>query len=507
MPFLAILLVTGSAFAFIEGMEHSSVQQRWLRRVGVGSVGLLLVAVWYFFLSRLSVRLRVRTVWCLLGLCAVVISLVRYVGVSGDLVPQFGWRWGGAAAVPPLQSATGRTGLLEQPAGGADFPQFLGPDRNGKLAGPKLERDWKQHPPKELWRRVVGKAWSGFAVVGNRAVTQEQRDDQEMVVCYHLQTGEILWSHADAARHESSLGGIGPRATPTIFKGRVFAQGATGILNCLELETGRRVWTKNIIESHGAKVPNWGLSASPLVLEGQVIVAPGQPSGATLAAYHPTDGTRLWLGGNQEASYASPILATFAGVEQVLYFGPKALVGFDRASGKVLWDYPWQPENPHPHVSVPVLFMTDSVLISSGYGKGSSLAHITRSVDGLWSADQTWKTNRMKAKFSNLIEHKGVIYGLDDGMFAAQDPKQDGALLWRDGRYGHGQTLLVGDLLLVMAESGDVVLVEPNTSGLEEITRTTLLRDKTWNPPALAGRYLVIRNDQEAACFEMPTIP
>lgn len=504
---LVILLVTGSAFVFLEGMEHSSVQEKWLRRVGVGSVGLLLIVVWYFFLSRLSARLRLRTVWGLLALGIVVISQVKYVGVSGDLVPLFQWRWAEASAPPPLQGATADTTELDLPPGGADFPQFLGPNRNGKLAGPKLERDWKKHPPKELWRRAVGKAWSGFAVVGNRAVTQEQRDDQEMVVCYHLQSGEILWSHADAARYENNLAGIGPRATPTIHKGRVYTQGATGILNCLELNTGRRVWTRNIIESHGAKVPTWGVSASPLVLEGEVIVVPGHPSGATLAAYHPADGTRLWMGGNQEASYASPIMATFEGMEQILYFGPKALVGFDRASGKVLWDYPWHPENPHPHVSVPVLIKGHSVLISSGYGKGSSLAHISRSLNGAWTADETWTTNRMKAKFSNLIEHQGIIYGLDDGMFAAQDPKLDGTLLWRDGRFGHGQTLLVGGLFLIMAENGDLVLVEPSTLGLKEITRVTLLHDKTWNLPALAGRYLLIRNDQEAACFEMPVIP
>ena len=133
---------------------------------------------------------------------------------------------------------------------------------------------------------------------------------------------------------------------------------------------------------------------------------------------------------------------------------------------------------------------------------------VSHDADGTWKTEQTWKLNRMKAKFTNLIEFGGLIFGLDDGNFACLNPNTEtgeAALLWKDGRYGHGQILLVDKILLVMAEDGSVVLVEPNPSGLKEITQAKLLQDKTWNPPALAGRYLLVRNDKEAACFLLPT--
>ena len=109
----------------------------------------------------------------------------------------------------------------------------------------------------------------------------------------------------------------------------------------------------------------------------------------------------------------------------------------------------------------------------------------------------------MKAKFTDLILYRGYIYGLDDGIMECIDAAT-GALAWKDGRYGHGQTLLVGDLLLIMGESGEVILVDPQPDRLRELTRFTALTEKTWNPPALAGEYLVVRNDKEAACFRMP---
>ena len=142
-------------------------------------------------------------------------------------------------------------------------------------------------------------------------------------------------------------------------------------------------------------------------------------------------------------------------------------------------------------------------IVSSGYGTGSGRVSVSRDSSGKWTAKQVWRTNRMKAKFTNLVLHRNHVYGLDDGIMACLDA-MTGDLKWKDGTYGHGQVLLVGELLLVMAESGDVVLLDPSPDGLRELTRFTALTGKTWNPPALAGEYLLVRNDKEAACFRLP---
>ena len=159
------------------------------------------------------------------------------------------------------------------------------------MRGVRLARDWQAQPPREVWCRPVGAAWSSFAIVGGRAVTQEQHGPEERVVCYDLASGRKLWSHADTTRYESSMGGIGPRATPTIVDRRVYAVGATGYLNVLDLDSGAIIWSRDIVADNAAEVPMFGISGSPLVLTDKVIVSPGGPDGRSLVAYARDDGS------------------------------------------------------------------------------------------------------------------------------------------------------------------------------------------------------------------------
>jgi outer membrane protein assembly factor BamB len=124
---------------------------------------------------------------------------------------------------------------------------------------------------------------------------------------------------------------------------------------------------------------------------------------------------------------------------------------------------------------------------------------------GVFSATRIWKSTRLKAKFANLIYRDGFIYGLDDGVMVCLDAS-NGEKRWKEGRYGHGQEILVGDVLLVSAESGEVILLDPNPQASRELTRFTALPGKIWNPPALAGQYLLVRNEKEAACYWLPAV-
>jgi outer membrane protein assembly factor BamB len=383
-----------------------------------------------------------------------------------------------------------------------EFPQFLGPHRNATLPdGPALSRDWKTRPPVKLWRQPIGAGWSGFAIAGERAVTQEQRGEEELVVCYELRTGRPLWSHADTARYFTTLAGEGPRATPGISGDKVVTLGSTGILNCLDLATGRVIWNRNIIAENQSSVPEWGVAGSPLVLDGLVIVEPGGKNGRSLVACRLTNGEFVWGGGDDAAGYSSPVTAVIGGTSQVLIFNKHAIFGHNAATGEVLWQYPWDPHQ--PHVAVPVVVDGDRVLVSSGYGVGSELLKITRDNSGRFSAARLWKTNRLKAKFNNVVIRDGYVYGLDDGVLCCLD-LSTGGLKWKDGRYGHGQFLLVRDVLLITAENGEVALVDPVPTERRELARFRALDGKTWNPPALVGDLLLLRNDQEAACYRLP---
>jgi outer membrane protein assembly factor BamB len=329
------------------------------------------------------------------------------------------------------------------------------------------------------------------------AQKREQGAD-EIVSCYDVLTGQPLWSHADRSRYATTIAGEGPRATPTISGNRVYAMGGAGELNCLDLETGKVLWHTNTLAAHGAKLPEWGVACSPLVTERAVFVTVGGRN-SSMVAYDKDTGEVLWTSGNDDVHWSSPIRATFDGVRQIVIFSEN-VSSYDERSGKLLWHHPWR--SPYPHVSVPLLLSSNRLLVSQGYGGGSELLQISR--DGTrWNVDRIWKSIRMKSKFGTLIHRKGFIYGLDDGALACIDAS-NGELKWKGDRYGHGQMMLVGDLLLLMAESGDVVLLEPNPAEQRELARFKVFGAKTWNPPALAGDLLLVRNDREAACLQLP---
>jgi outer membrane protein assembly factor BamB len=495
-----LILVLGAlAYGVLRFIPHESQQALNINVAKVAAASIVGLLLWVMLFSRMRRAARLAVLGATLGVLVLLPATFRIRGVSGNLVPILEPRW--ASRQLPIPASTPPVAARKSPPGAADFPQFLGPNRNGILTGPKLATNWAALPPAQLWRVTVGAGWSGFAVSGAFAITQEQRGEEECVIAYDLQTGRVAWSHADKTRYFTTLAGEGPRATPTIAGQRVFTQGATGLLNCLDLADGHALWSKNVFKENGGAIPAWGVATSPLVLNDLVIVSSDGPKPTSLVAYRVSDGSLAWSSGSQPAGYSSPALATLGGTRQILLFAD-ALTGSDAATGKELWQFPWPGGN--PHVAMPVIVSDTDVVISSGYGTGSARVKVARDTSGQWSATQVWRSPRMKAKFTNLIPRHGYIYGLDDGIMGCVDAAT-GALAWKEGRYGHGQELLVGELLLVMTESGAVVLVDPQPDHLHELTRFTVFNDKTWNPPALAGEYLLLRNDKEAACYRMPT--
>ncbi len=494
-PVTLILALAMLALASLRFIAHASQQAFNIHVAQIIASTIVLLLLWLMLFSRMRWRSRCAVFGLTIGAFVLLSAVFRIRGVSGNLVPILEPRWQHREFQKPTASVALAT-ALKAPPGASDFPQFLGPSRDGRLSRPKLATNWIEQPPTQLWRLPVGAAWSGFAVAGARAITQEQRGEEECVIAYDLETGRVLWSHADKAHYFTTLAGEGPRATPTIVGQRVFAHGATGLLNCLNLADGHVLWSKE----NAGSIPVWGEATSPLVHDDAVIVSAGGSKETSLVAYDMADGSVLWSNGTPWAGYSSPVAATFAGTAQILVFA-QALIGSDATTGKQLWRFPWRGD--HPHIATPIIASDSDVVISSGYGTGSARVKIERDAAGQWSAKRVWRANRMKAKFTDLIPCHGYIYGLDDGIMECIDAGT-GALAWKEGRYGHGQTLLVGELLLIMAENGAVILVDPQPDRLRELTRFTALKDKTWNPPALAGEYLLVRNDKEAACFRMP---
>jgi outer membrane protein assembly factor BamB len=486
------LAVLGTAIAWISDAGHRQDKIFWTFAIVILAAffGLL----WLLCFSRLKWRSKLISLAVAVLTLILVVNLFQFKGFSGDLAPIFEWRWQEEPATFQLDGNS----TSDSQRHTTDYPQYLGEHRNGVVTSIKLNLDWQTHPPKLVWRRSVGAGWSGFAVVGDAAITQEQEDDWEKVVCYDLHTGEVRWSHQDQARYNTPPAGLGPRATPTISGNRVYTVGSTGILNCLDFETGEQLWTTNIFKENGAEAPPWGVSISPLVFGDLVIVSAG---GAV--AYHRETGDIAWTGHRIQSGYSSPLLITLADTEQIVIFNQGLITAHEPSDGKLLWKQPWPPSV--ECVSQPVPLPDDKLLVSSGYGVGAKLFQISRNPMGEFNVSIIWETIYLKAKFTNIIYYNDYLYGLDDGIFACINPT-DGTRQWKRGRYGHGQTLLISDVLLVLTESGEVVLVDPNPNTHIEHARFAAVKGRAWNTPALAGDYLLVRSDREAACYQLPTI-
>ncbi len=495
-----LLVLAIAAISWVRLQTDWPFQKRNQTIAPIVLVTAILLLLWWTFFSRAPNRLRLGLTYGIVGTIIVGALLFRVRGMSGDLVPIFELRWAKRnITVSEPTSADGISASLIHSATN-NFPQFLGPDRNGILAGPRFETNWTAHPPQLIWRQKVGEAWSAFAVVGNICVTQEQRGENECVVARELSSGKELWLHSDKARFNNIVAGEGPRGTPTVVSNRVFTCGGTGILNCLDLATGKLLWNQNLLTVNGGKIPDWGIASSPLVVDGMVIVHGGEAGKNSLHAFQFEDGKSVWSGGIMNPSYASPTFATLVGAPQILAFNDGAVSGHDPMTGATLWQRPWG--NGYPACASPVVVSTNRVLFSSGYGVGAELLEISRT-NSRFAVTPVWKSIRMKAKFSHMFAREGFLYGLDDGILACVDLK-DGSQKWKEGRYGHGQGLLVGDLYLLMAESGELVLLRPTPEGPNELTRFRVFDSKTWNPIALAGDLLLVRNDREAACLRLP---
>ena len=499
-----LLVVCAAALTWMWGFRDDDRQSNILQTVIWVSSSSILCFAWFVTLSSFSRRVRLLSLASVAMTIALGLTFIRVGGVTGDLVPIFTWRFSTPADAALEPSSPGSSTTTSQPVAvdvsWRDYPQFLGPDRNGTVAAIDTARDWNEKPPRLLWRQPIGAGWSGFAVSGDAAFTQEQRGAEEVVTCYALLTGELRWTHTDETRYETVIGGIGPRATPTVDGADVFAYGATGILNCIERNTGKSLWRRDTLKENGRDAPNeWGMSGSPLVHSDLVIVTVGGSPDRSLVAYDRSSGEPRWHAGNASGGYSSPLLTQLAGISQVIVVNHQSIDAHDAQTGAVLWSHPWPGK--FPKVAQPVVVANDQVVVSSGYGVGCALLKIALQGDGL-QVEELWKTRSLKAKYANFVQRDGFLYGLDDGILVCVDVAT-GKRHWKRGRYGHGQMILAGELLLVAGEHGDVALVEATPAGHRELTRFTAFDHKQWNSPALAAPYLLVRTDQEAACYEL----
>jgi outer membrane protein assembly factor BamB len=469
-------------------------------------------------------------------------DLLRVDGITAGLVAERSFRWtptaedkylaeqkklsdkapakvksddasGAAVSVSPLVASAG------------DWPEFRGPHRDGVVRGVRIEPDWKAHPPRDVWRRRVGPAWSSFAVIGDHVFTQEQRGESEAVLCFDLATGNEIWSFEDKTRFWEVVAGAGPRATPTFHEGKLYALGGSGKLNCLDAATGKLIWSRDVAAQAGTKAEQWGwgFSSSPLVAQGVVTVfainaeypskdkekekaAAAKDEGkkkSGLFAYDALTGEPRWTAGQGAHSYSSPHLFKSGDGEQVLMISDRGLEAFHPVTGKLLWEHEWVEQGMF-RVVQPQLIGDSQFLVGTGMGFGTRQVTVAKEGE-TWKVTPGWSSKELKPYFNDAMLYDGHLYGFDGDILICFDPAT-GKKKWKKGRYGHGQALLVADqgLIIVISDKGEAILVEANPKELVERGRFQALNGKTWNHPVLtSSSRLLFRNSEEMACYDV----
>lgn len=521
----ARILMAAALFALL-----ATIGVRWVVKEQDGGLANVLTLImgfvtWALAVLGLMVSPWPRAYWQALAAApfivgAVALSMFRFKRFDGELVPQWESRWlvkaelpqgkpaSAAAADVELIPSTSRTVSL------TDYPQFLGKQRSGVIDQVQLDTNWSGKPPEVLWKQPIGAGWSGFAVQGDVAVTMEQRDQEQWVSAYDVPTGKLYWQVPFPGSHFNVLGGAGPRATPTIVNDKVFTQTATGQVACIDLATSQVLWQVDLLklgewdQAASEAAISWGRSGSPLVTDSLVVVPFGAPASVKergLIALDKKSGDVRWRAGDDQISYSSPSLTRLLDKDQIVIVNEASVTGHEIETGKVLWSVPWDGHsNSSASCSQTITISPTQLLISKGYSQGAKLVEFAVDGQGQWSSTTVWEeAGVLKTKFTSPVVLGEFAFGLSDGRMECVRVA-DGKRQWKGRGYGHGQLLLVGDTLLIMAEQGELALVAADPKQFTQLARMPALSGVTWNVPTLSGDRLLIRNSDEAACIKLP---
>ncbi|MEW6303587.1 MAG: PQQ-binding-like beta-propeller repeat protein [Verrucomicrobiota bacterium] len=446
--------------------------------------------------------------YSLLYAALIVAALVKFAGLQiewrGGFGPSLTWNktvpdYDAVEASRAQQAKAATTPAARSTS--TYWADFRGPKRDGHYQEQSINTNWTGGL-KELWRQPVGGGYASFVVANGLAFTIEQRRNDEAITAYDLETGREVWAHKYPAMFAESMGGDGPRATPTWHDGKLYSLGAVGHLICCDAATGKVLWQRNVLDDSRSANLMYALSGSPLVVDEKLIVLAGDPgaTGHGVVAYHKDTGEVLWKAFQEKQAYLSPMLVELAGERQIVFASAFNAVGLSPADGKELWRFPHSVQYDN-NIAQPIVFGPDKLLLSAGYGKGATALQIGRTADG-FAATQLWHNKFLKNKFASSVLLDGHVYGLDEDILTCLEA-ETGRRQWKDGRYGYGQLLLASGHLVILCGDGALALVKATPEQHIELARFPAIKGKTWNHPAIADGKLLIRNSVEMACYDL----
>ena len=393
--------------------------------------------------------------------------------------------------------------ILLQTAGVTDWPQFLGPDRNGVYRGPALAETWPSGGPRVVWQKQVGEGFSGPVVAQGRVILFHRMANREIVESLDARTGASQWKYEYPTTYRDDFGfDEGPRAVPVVANGIVYTFGAQGQLHAISLTTGMRIWSEDTAKRFGVAKGFFGAAGSPLVEDGRVIANVGG-KGAGIVAFDAKTGKVLWQAIDDEASYSSPAGATIGGKRLAVFLTRSSLVGLDPATGKIQFQRRWRARLAASVNAATPLIIGDLLFVSTEYGPGAAVLRVEGSnLTDLWASDEVL-TNH----YATSIYRDGFLYGFhgrqEFGPSFRAVEFRTGKVRWSQDQFRAGSVTLAGDRLLILRESGELILAAASPDAFKPIARAQILPATVRAFPALAGGFLYARNEKTLVCLDL----
>lgn len=389
-------------------------------------------------------------------------------------------------------------------ASARDWPQFLGPERNGIYRGPALSDTWGPRGPRVVWRKPVGQGFSGPVVAQGRVILFHRVSNQEVVESLDPRTGMTQWRYAYATTYRDDFGfDEGPRAVPVVADGVVYTFGAEGQLHAIDLAKGTKLWSEDTMRRFTVAKGFFGAGGSPIVEEGRVMANVGGAA-AGIVAFDAKTGKVLWTATNHQASYSSAVSATFGGQRVAVFLTRAGLVGLDPASGRVVFERPHRARMAASVNAATPLVVGDLLFVSAEYGPGAALLR----VNGAGSLAQVWASDEaLTNHYATSVHHDGVLYGYHgrqefNPSFRAVELRT-GKVRWSEDRFRAGSVTLAGDRLLIVRETGEVILAAASPDAFTPIARAQVLPATVRAFPAISDGFVYLRNENTMIALDL----
>jgi outer membrane protein assembly factor BamB len=400
-------------------------------------------------------------------------------------------------------------GLLVPSASCAsDWPQFLGPYRNGVYDGNDLADNWRATGPPVIWQKPVGHGFSGAVVADFKLILFQRQADQEVVTCFDSRTGNPIWNFTYPTTYQDDFGfDDGPRATPCISDGRVYTFGAQGMLHCFDFATGKKLWSIDLKSEFQGGNGFFGMACSPLVEGNGVFLNIGGAKGAGIVAFDKNNGKLLWKTSEDEASYSSPVAATIGNRRYVLFLTRTGFLALDPVEGGIRSQYPWHSRNRMSVNAATPLVVGDNIFLSACYGTGAILLRLQEhGAEKIWSEDDLLSNH-----YATSVELNGFLYGIHGRTDPGFSPRpklrcvelKTKRICWETDSIGAASLTRAGSRLLILTEKGELIMAAATPENFQQKCRAQILSSEVRPFPALADGFFYARSKDQLICVNL----